>query len=129
MDKHCARCKTILDLMPSPYSKSIKVDGTIRGSYLCRRCNTDRNKKYRRTDAGSAAAYRSARNSILKDRQKERARRAVAYYIRVGKLTRPRVCESCPSLTRLDAHHINYSKPLDVTWLCRRCHTDIHKKM
>ena len=27
---------------------------------------------------------------------------------------------------RTDAHHCDYERPLDVRWLCRRCHRAFH---
>jgi hypothetical protein len=39
-------------------------------------------------------------------------------------------CEHCGSPAvnyKLEAHHSDYSKPLEVVWLCRSCHTSIHE--
>lgn len=46
--------------------------------------------------------------------------------IRAGKLTRPNSCSSCDATCTPDGHHTDYSKPLDVIWLCRTCHTKAH---
>jgi endogenous inhibitor of DNA gyrase (YacG/DUF329 family) len=35
-------------------------------------------------------------------------------------------CESCGSDQNIDRHHDDYSKPLDVRFLCRPCHTREH---
>lgn len=44
--------------------------------------------------------------------------------IKKGLLTRPDTCEWCGKKHKnIDAAHHDYSKPLDVKWLCRRCHT------
>jgi hypothetical protein len=68
-----------------------------------------------------------------------------------GKLIRPNTCEVCGKTidkkkkeTVIDiwtgnprdipyynppivAHHADYSKPLDIIWVCRQCHYKIHK--
>ncbi|WP_218650451.1 hypothetical protein [Brevundimonas sp. P7753] len=38
------------------------------------------------------------------------------------------VCEVC-SATRVDAHHDDYSRPLDVRWLCRAHHMEVHNEL
>jgi ribosomal protein S27AE len=52
--------------------------------------------------------------------QKRAARRKVATEIEAGRLKR-QPCEVCGN-AKTDAHHHDYSKPLAVQWLCRRCH-------
>ena len=37
----------------------------------------------------------------------------------------PSPCESCGA-ERADRHHNDYSKPLDIRWLCRKCHIAEH---
>jgi ribosomal protein S27AE len=54
------------------------------------------------------------------------ARNAVARAILAGKLVR-QPCSRCGALS-VDAHHEDYSKPLDVVWLCRKCHTLRHQE-
>jgi ribosomal protein S27AE len=51
---------------------------------------------------------------------KRKARRKVATEIEAGRLKRLN-CEKCDAV-KTDAHHKDYTKPLDVNWLCRRCH-------
>lgn len=50
------------------------------------------------------------------------ARRKVAYAVKSGKMIKPIKCSECDRETRLSAHHKDYSKPLEVLWLCGSCH-------
>ena len=44
--------------------------------------------------------------------------------VKRGELTRPAACEECGAAERqITAAHDDYSRPLDVRWLCRRCHS------
>lgn len=53
----------------------------------------------------------------------ERAGREVAKAIKKGILTRADTCARCGKTDcKIEASHHDYSTPLDVTWLCRRCH-------
>lgn len=61
--------------------------------------------------------------------QKEEAHMAVTKAIRGGSLIRPRYCEDCGKIKRLYAHHPDYSKYLDVVWVCAICHSAIHKQI
>lgn len=45
--------------------------------------------------------------------------------IKYGKLI-PEPCEVCGK-EKVDAHHDDYEKPLDVRWLCRKHHNEHHK--
>lgn len=49
--------------------------------------------------------------------------------ILAGKVTRPDACARCGQQGPVDGHHHDYSKPLDVEWLCRPCHMTHHRQM
>lgn len=36
-------------------------------------------------------------------------------------------CEVCGA-TKVEAHHDDYTKPLDVRWLCKRHHAEVHTR-
>lgn len=57
---------------------------------------------------------------------KRRARRQTLLAIETGKLVRGK-CEVC-GLPDTEAHHTDYTKPLEVQWLCRKHHLEIHGK-
>lgn len=55
------------------------------------------------------------------------AQGAVSTAKRSGKLKKPASCELCGDDTVfLVAHHEDYSKPLEVNWLCYFCHSQLH---
>lgn len=47
---------------------------------------------------------------------------AVRFALRRGELRRPSRCETCLLSIKPHAHHDDYSRPLEVRWLCRACH-------
>jgi hypothetical protein len=58
-----------------------------------------------------------------------RAHKKIQYRITNGKIKKPEICFRCKQKSmRLDAHHEDYNKPLNVIWLCPQCHRDIHNK-
>jgi hypothetical protein len=46
--------------------------------------------------------------------------------VRRGELER-QPCTQCSSTQTIHGHHPDYSRPLEVVWLCQRCHTEIHR--
>lgn len=54
-----------------------------------------------------------------------KARTAVDNALRDGRLKKE-ACVLCHCEERVQAHHPDYSKPLDVVWLCRDCHRRHH---
>lgn len=61
--------------------------------------------------------------------EKARAYSAIGNAIRSGKLQKPDSCKKCMKKKKVEAHHHDYSKPLDVTWLCKQCHLGLHRKL
>lgn len=57
-----------------------------------------------------------------------KAHHAVDYALRIGALTRPTRCSVCRSTRKIVAHHDNYTRPLDVVWVCQICHADLHRE-
>jgi hypothetical protein len=51
------------------------------------------------------------------------ARRKLNLYVYYGKVKR-RPCEVCGATDGIEAHHEDYSKPLDVNWLCPTHHKE-----
>lgn len=53
-----------------------------------------------------------------KSRASYLVRRAVVH----GDIVKPDECSQCGDGGLIDAHHEDYSRPLDIVWLCRPCH-------
>jgi hypothetical protein len=82
----------------------------------------------RRYAANNPERYKKSQMDYrLADPQKRIARNAVAAAIRSGAL-KSLPCEGCGSTTKIQAHHHDYSKPLDVKWLCSLCHGKVHSR-
>lgn len=55
--------------------------------------------------------------------EKIKSRRKVFVAVRNGSLKK-KPCEVC-GINKVDAHHDDYSKPLDVRWLCKKHHSEL----
>lgn len=52
----------------------------------------------------------------------QRARDWLNAAVRSGELIKPTHCERCNKKRKLHGHHEDYTKPLDVNWVCYKCH-------
>lgn len=68
-----------------------------------------------------------ARRMNKRSPEKYKARNMVKNYLRDGKLFK-KPCEMCGEI-KVQAHHTDYSKPIDVMWLCRKHHLMIEGKL
>jgi len=74
--------------------------------------------------------HRGSEKTAKKKRTQHLAEKAV----KKGILNNPGICSQCKSestfrdgRTGIQAHHDDYDKPLDVRWLCQKCHYEWHK--
>ncbi len=132
--KPCTRCGQMLPLTefsPCPHGRYGRYSRCKRCQALLtriRRAQGDgpreahrRWRKLHRADA-SAAAQRWKRRHP----ERERAHYAVRAALLGGLLRRPERCQGCGRVGRVVAHHADYARPLEVEWLCRRCHARRH---
>ena len=153
--KYCPKCKAEKELSEFHKDRS-REDGLKPWCKECRReyWQTDAQKetrhktsrKYRQTDAGKAVDRKSSQKYQQTEAGKEtqrkgnwkyaqlnpekiKARNIVNHAITAGKLTRPNYCESCFKECKPDGHHEDYSRPLNVEWLCRECHKFLHRRI
>lgn len=95
---------------------------------LARVLDTDRFQKNRERHFGWAKNNREKLNEYQrewyqKNKEKRRAHVILSRAIKSGKIVRPMSCSECKKKCKPDGHHIDYSKPLDVIWICRTCHS------
>lgn len=71
----------------------------------------------------------AAKAAYVKKNPKARAAHIlVGNYLRDGKLLKADCCEGCHGNDKLEAHHCDYNKPLDVLWFCDECHKKWHRE-
>ncbi len=92
--------------------------------------NTDRHRATSRASRdrrlAAVQAYDRKRGFRVYDAVKVAARRAVGHAVARGTIT-PGPCEVCGQ--KAEAHHDDYSEPLEVRWLCRPHHAQLHRKI
>lgn len=134
--KQCTGCQIEKPL--SAYSRNrTKRDG-YQGE--CKSCKATRQRVYQDTPAGKKTfseaqrRYRSTKNGRLmhveahmRDYRRHKmhhlARARLRDAVLNGKIIRE-PCELCGEAA--EAHHDDYSRPLDVRWLCRKHHVEHH---
>ena len=149
--KRCTKCKIEKEL--SEFSKNRSRRDRLQ--HVCKECcreyqqtatgkevSQKAHRKYRETKAGKEIEWKYAQSDPGKEvrrktnqkykrlnTKKTKPHHAVEYALKTGKLTRPNHCESCFKECRPDGHHEDYSRPLDVEWLCKKCHTNLHRRV
>lgn len=100
----------------------------------CDKCKADKQSEYYKNWYSKNGRNRYGGYSIhimewkRQNPEKVAAHRMVASALKGGRLKNPGKCSICGKITEyLDAHHDDYSKPLDIVWLCISCHRRKHK--
>ena len=135
--KYCTRCKKTK--LVSLFAKNgISSDGF---SSSCLQCKREINlemyklkrleilkqvKEYQQTEAGRKSLNDNSRRMYRKFIDKWKTRGITKYAIKTGKLKRGS-CVICGE-KNTHAHHPDYSKPLEVLWLCPLHHRVIEGK-
>jgi hypothetical protein len=152
--KECFKCGLVKPL-DDFYKHSQMADGRLNKCKVCTRKDVKKNRDDNSDYYKQYDAWRFKNDPKVKERHKaylstpdgiERMRRAQAEWIksnpekraahtilnnsvRRGLIEKPLSCSCCgefyPSRI-IHAHHEDYSKPLDVIWMCAYCHADHH---
>ncbi len=120
--KICFRCKQ--DKPLSEFHKdSSKKDG-LRGK--CRQCCFEANKEYYSSAHGKAIVSGQTKRKWIRTKKKVSCRNLLNIAIMDG-IVFKKPCQICGS-PHVEAHHDDYDKPLEVVWLCRFHHNELHGK-
>ena len=144
MNKWCYACNKTLTLNDFYKCKSTK-DGL---ASACKKCSVRLYKEYRHKNIEASREkkrkyyityYAANRERLLlkaknrkRNRPHERARDTLSKAVKRGHIKKPNKCSDCGFVLdkkKIHGHHHDYSKPLDVVWLCRSCHWKLHRKI
>lgn len=137
-DKKCFKCEE-RKLESEFYAHPQMKDGLLGKCKECtkkdatntRNANIDKVRAYDRERASlphrKKIAGRITKEYRRKFPHRYKAMGKVGSALTSGKLERPDECELCMKSKKVLAHHDDYSKPLDVIWVCQPCHKQIHK--
>lgn len=135
-DKLCGKCQLILPV-DSFHIRRASKDGlascckSCQSAYDKARCNLphriEARQRYQKTPAYEESSSKAKRRYQERNPSIRKAHIMVGNFLRDGKLTKPVTCECCRDEKRLYAHHCDYTKPLEVMWLCDSCHKQWHR--
>jgi hypothetical protein len=112
-DGHIGKCK-----------ECTKLD--VKGRYIL---NPEKIKKYEtlRGKSKERIAFSAKHCKEWRARYPDRykAHCKVNNAVRDGRLHKPSFCEICGKVCKPHAHHADYSRPLEVIWICPECHGQI----
>jgi hypothetical protein len=82
---------------------------------------------YSRTDRGREACREGSKRWVERNPEKRAAHSALNTAVRYGRVQK-QPCAVCGVVEGVEAHHDDYSKPLEVQWLCPAHHGGQHKE-
>lgn len=136
MSKTCFKCGEAKQLGEF-YAHPMMADGHLNKCKDCakkdmrqhRIANPEKVREYDRQRARHphrvALRHRVQQQEWDRHPDRQKARNTLSNAVRDGKVKKL-PCAFCASADGLEAHHHDYTKPLDVTWLCRPCHRRYH---
>jgi len=83
--------------------------------------------EYAKTEKGKIAITRALKNYHERYPLKRASHVITGNAIRDGRLIKPKNCSECTSVEKIEGHHDDYTNPLNVRWLCNKCHRKWHK--
>ena len=147
-EKKCFKCGEV-KCMSLFYKHNAMSDGHLN---KCKECTKNDTKKNRIANIDYYTAYEKQRNkkphrvearkkylalnpeklreAKLKwnknNRHKKAAHLRVKRALVKGIMVKKQFCEICGDNGNIEGHPPNYTEPLNVVWVCKKCHTKIH---
>jgi len=121
--KRCRGCKEIKPLRDFPESKD------HHGGYHshCQICKKQKERLWRIKNKDFLNKRRKQYN--IDHPNKQNARNVFRNAVQRKELLRPNRCSTCGIVGKIDGHHEDYNKPLEIVWLCKRCHRLRHVEL
>lgn len=111
------------------YAKNIKIikvknkERVDRNRLLKRKKRESGKKYFVDKEKQKQAVVRWQLNNPKKMRCAQKLRLAV----KQGKIIKPKYCQICGEIKKLEGHHYDYDKPLEVIFCCRLCHATLDR--
>jgi ribosomal protein S27AE len=86
-----------------------------------------KNKIYTQSEKGKIVRKKAQESYRNRYPMKYAAHVIFSNAVRDGNIVKQTVCSECGSNNQVHGHHDNYTKPLEVRWLCIKCHVAWHK--
>lgn len=138
--KICAKCKQEKSI--DEFNNNVRTKCKFGKHYYCKPCKSIASKKeyskhkekyiercnnWRKTEVGKASLKKTYAKAKAVYPEKYKARTLLNNAITNGRITRETKCQICSQEgVKIYGHHEDYSKPLEVKWVCHSCHMNIH---
>lgn len=87
----------------------------------------ERHRRYQKTENGKKSIRETRLRWLERNLEKRAAHIILGNRIRKGEVVKPDACSCCGKGGIIHGHHSDYSRPLDVEWLCPACHVGKHR--
>ena len=149
--KVCRECQTEKPLSDF-YKHPRMADGHLNKCIACvkervgkhREANIEKLREYDKQRASEPHRVEARRQYIQTEAGKQTRKRAQDAYrkrhpliyashiitqnaVRDGALFKASNCSVCDSTEKIEGHHDDYTKPMEVRWLCESCHKEWHR--